>query len=184
MANHLLGAEEIDQDLADLILGRTEGIPFFIEEFTKSLKSLNIITRKDNNYYLTEKFSAKDVQEVMIPSTIQDVIMARVDPLPEAAKEILQIGSVMGREFDYTLINTLTGLAEQELLSHLSVLKDAELLYERGIYPETTFIFKHALTQEVVQDSILTKRKRIFMPGSEMRLRRIIEITCMSIIAY
>ncbi len=160
MAGHLLGTEEIDRDLADLILGRTEGIPFFIEEFTKSLKALNIITRKDNNYYLTEKFSAKDVQEVMIPSTIQDVIMARVDPLPESPKEILQIGSVMGREFDYTLIKRLTSLPEQELLSHLSVLKDAELLYERGIYPETTFIFKHALTQEVVYDSILTKRKK------------------------
>jgi class 3 adenylate cyclase/tetratricopeptide (TPR) repeat protein len=160
MATHLLDAEEIDRDLADLILGRTEGIPFFIEEFTKSLKALNIITRKDNNYYLTEKFSAKDAQEVMIPSTIQDVIMARVDSLPESPKEILQIGSVIGREFDYTLIKTLTGLPEQELLSHISVLKDAELLYERGIYPETTFIFKHALTQEVVHDSILTKRKK------------------------
>jgi class 3 adenylate cyclase/tetratricopeptide (TPR) repeat protein len=160
MATHLLGAEEIDHDLADLILGRTEGIPFFIEEFTKSLKTLNIISRKNNKYYLAEEFSAEDVQEVMIPSTIQDVIMARVDSLPESPKEILQIGSVMGREFDYTLIKTLTGLPEQELLSHLSVLKDAELLYERGIYPETTFIFKHALTQEVVYDSILTKRKK------------------------
>jgi class 3 adenylate cyclase/tetratricopeptide (TPR) repeat protein len=160
MATHLLGTEEIDRDLSDLILGRTEGIPFFIEEFTKSLKALNIITRKGNNYYLTEKFSAKDVQEVMIPSTIQDVIMARVDSLPESSKEILQVGSVIGREFDYTLIKTLTNLPEQELLSHISVLKDAELLYERGIYPQTTFIFKHALTQEVVYDSILTKRKR------------------------
>jgi class 3 adenylate cyclase/tetratricopeptide (TPR) repeat protein len=160
MAIHLLGTEEIDRDLADLILARTEGIPFFIEEFTKSLKALNIITRKDSNYYLTEKFSAKDVQEVMIPSTIQDVIMARVDSLPESSKEILQIGSVIGREFDYNLIKTLTGLPEQKLLSRISVLKDAELLYERGIYPQTTFIFKHALTQEVVQDSILTKRKK------------------------
>ena len=160
MATHLLGTEEIDRDLADLILGRTEGIPFFIEEFTKSLKTLNIITRKDNKYYLAEKFSTEGVQEVMIPSTIQDVIMARVDSLPESSKEILQIGSVMGREFDYTLIKTLTGLAEQELLANISALKEAELLYERGIYPETTFIFKHALTQEVVQDSILTKRKK------------------------
>jgi len=160
MATHLLGTEEIDRDLADLILGRTEGTPFFIEEFTKSLKTLNIITRKDNKYYLAEEFLAEDIQEVMIPSTIQDVIMARVDSLPESSKEILQIGSVMGREFDYTLTKTLTSLPEQELLSHISVLKDAELLYERGIYPETTFIFKHALTQEVVYDSILTKRKK------------------------
>jgi hypothetical protein len=86
--------------------------------------------------------------------------MARVDSLPEGAKELLQIGSVIEREFSYELIKRATGLLEQELLSHLSVLKDSELLYERGIYPETTYIFKHALTREVVYDSILTHRKK------------------------
>ena len=160
MVAYLLGTVEIDREFADLVLERTEGIPFFIEEFTKSLKALNIIGMQDNKYCLTEECLSKDFQEVAIPSTIQDVIMARVDSLPETAKETLQIGSVIGREFNYTLIKQLTDLSEQELLSHLSVLKDAELLYERGIYPETTLIFKHALTQEVVKNSILKKRKK------------------------
>ena len=160
MVAYLLGTEEIDREFADLVLERTEGIPFFIEEFTKSLKALNIIAKQDNKYCLTEECLSKDFQEVAIPSTIQDVIMARVDSLPESAKETLQIGSVIGREFNYALIKQLTDLSEQELLSNLSVLKDAELLYERGIYPETTLIFKHALTQEVVNNSILTKRKK------------------------
>jgi len=105
---------------------------------------------------------AKDIQEVTIPSTIQDVIMARVDSLPEGVKEVLQTGSVIEREFSYELIKQVTGLPEKELLSRLSALKDAELLYERGIYPESTYIFKHALTQEVVYDSILTKRRKRF----------------------
>jgi len=155
MISHLLGTEDIDRDLEELVLEKTEGVPFFIEEFIKSLKDLKVIQRKDNKYGL-----AKAIKEVTIPSTIQDVIMARVDSLPEGAKEVLQNGSLIEREFGYELIKQVTGLPEPELLTHLSVLKDAELLYERGIYPQSTYIFKHALTQEVVHDSILTKRKK------------------------
>jgi tetratricopeptide (TPR) repeat protein len=103
----------------------------------------------------------KDVDHISIPSTIQDVIMARVDSLPEAAKDVLQAGSAIEREFSYELIKAVTELPEQELLSHLSVLKDAELLYERGIFPQSTFVFRHALTREVVYDSILAKRRKM-----------------------
>jgi len=155
MANYLLGTEDIESDLENLILEKTEGIPFFIEEFLKSFKDLKIIERKDNRYHLT-----KDIQDVSIPSTIQDVIMARVDSLPEGTKEVLQTASVIEREFSYELIKKVTDLQEKELMSHLSVLKDTELLYERGIYPQSTYIFKHALTQEVISASILTRRKK------------------------
>jgi predicted ATPase len=157
MISHLLGTEDIESDLEELILEKTEGVPFFIEEFVEALKELKVIERKDSRYHLV-----KDMQAVTIPSTIQDVIMARVDSLPEGAKELLQTGSVIEREFSYELIKQVTGLPEQELLSQLSLLKDLELLYERGIYPQSTYIFKHALTQEVVYDSILTKRKKIY----------------------
>ena len=155
MVAHLLGTGDIDRGLEELILEKTEGVPFFIEEFIRSLKDLKIIERKNNRYHLT-----KDIQDLPIPATIQDVIMARVDSLPGGAKEVLQTGSVVEREFSYELIKQGTGLPEQELLSHLSILKDSELLYERGIYPESTYIFKHALTQEVVYNSILIRRKK------------------------
>ena len=154
MVSNLLGTAEIDRELEDLVLDKTEGIPFFIEEFIKSLKDLNIIENRDKRYFL-----AKDIQELTLPSTIQDVIMARVDSLPEGAKELLQTGSAIEREFNYDLIKWVTGLSQEELLSYLSILKDAELLYESGIYPESTYIFKHALTRQVVYDSILSKRK-------------------------
>jgi tetratricopeptide (TPR) repeat protein len=155
MVNHILGTREIERALEELILEKTEGVPFFIEEFMKSLKDLKIIERENNAYRLS-----RDIRELTIPSTIQDVIMARVDSLPEGAKEVLQTGSVIEREFSYELIKHIIGLPERELLSHLSALKDSELLYERGIYPHSTYVFKHTMTREVVYDSILTKRKK------------------------
>ena len=130
-------------------------MPFYVEEFIRTLKDLKIIERRDGQYGIV-----KDIQEITIPSTIQDVIMARVDALPEGAKELLQSGSVIEREFSYEVIRKVSGLSEQELLNRLSVLKDSELLFERGIYPKSNFIFKHALTQEVVYDSILTRKKK------------------------
>jgi class 3 adenylate cyclase/tetratricopeptide (TPR) repeat protein len=155
MATHMLGTPNIEGQLEDLILQKTEGIPFFIEEFIKSLKDLKAIERKDHAYLLS-----KNIKKLTIPSTIQDVIMARVDNLPEGAREVLRTGSVIEREFSYDLIKRVTGLSKQELLTHLSTLKDSELLYERGIYPQSTYIFKHSLTREVVYDSILTKKKK------------------------
>jgi tetratricopeptide (TPR) repeat protein len=155
MVTSILGTREIERALEELILEKAEGIPFFIEEFIRSLKDLRIIEKEDNTY----RFSI-DVHHLIIPSTIQDVIMARVDSLPEKAKEVLQRGSVIEREFSYPLISCVTGLPEKELLSYLSTLRDSELLYERGIYPQSNYIFKHALTREVVYDSILAKRKK------------------------
>jgi len=156
MVSHLLGTVGLDKNLEELILEKTEGIPFFIEEFTKSLTDLKIIQRKDNTYHL-----AKDIQYMMIPSTIQDVIMARVDSLPEGAKGILQTGSVIGREFSYESIKRVTGISEMELLSHLSALKDSELIYERGILPQSMYIFKHVMTQEVAYESLLLQRRKV-----------------------
>ncbi|NIS72617.1 MAG: AAA family ATPase, partial [Proteobacteria bacterium] len=157
MVSYLLGTEELDKDLEEFILEKTEGVPLFIEELIRSLKDLKIIEREDNRYRIT-----KDIKEVTIPATVQDVIMARVDSLPEGSKSLLQTMSVIGREFSYDLIKRITGLAEQEqeLLSQLSVLKDSELLFERGIYPQSTYIFKHALTQEVAYNSLLLKRRK------------------------
>ena len=155
MVTYLLATENIDRDLEELILEKTEGVPFFIEEFIRSLNYLKIIEREDSKCRLV-----KNIQDVTIPSTIQDLIMARVDSLPEGAKEVLQAGSVIEREFSHQIIERLMALPEQELLSHLSVLKDSELLYERGIYPQSRYIFKHALTREVVYESILSRKKK------------------------
>jgi class 3 adenylate cyclase/tetratricopeptide (TPR) repeat protein len=160
MVSHLLGTEALDEDLEEFILEKAEGIPFFIEELIKSLKDLKIIERENNRYRIT-----KDIKEVTIPATVQDMIMARVDSLLEEIKSLLQTASAVGRESSYDLIKQVTGLAEQELLPQLSVLKDSELLYERGIYPRSSYVFKHALTQEVAYNSLLQKRKKEIHAG-------------------
>ena len=155
MVYYLLRTEELDRNLEEFILEKTEGIPFFIEELIKSLKDLKIIEREENRYRIT-----KDIRGATIPTTIQDVIMARIDALPEEIKSLLQTASAVGMEFGHYLIQKVSGFAEQELLSNLSALKDSELIYERGIYPQSTYIFKHALTQEVAYDSLLLKRRK------------------------
>jgi tetratricopeptide (TPR) repeat protein len=155
MITYLLDQEEIERDLEELVLEKTEGVPFFIEEFIKSFKELKVVEKRDGKWHLT-----RDIRHVTIPSTIQDVIMARVDSLHEKAKEVLQKGSVIERGFSYDLIKRLMQLPEQDLLSILSVLKDSELLWERGIFPQSTYSFKHALTRGVVYDSILTESKK------------------------
>jgi tetratricopeptide (TPR) repeat protein len=99
--------------------------------------------------------------------------MARVDSLPEEAKEVLQAGSAIEREFSYELIKTVTDLPDQDLLSCLSVLKDSELVYERGIFPQSSYVFRHALTREVVYDAILTSKKRKFHDRIAAAIERI-----------
>jgi tetratricopeptide (TPR) repeat protein len=155
MVSHLLGSKEFDEETNQLILEKTEGIPFFIEQLISSLRDQKIIIKEEDTYCL-----AKDIREVTIPSTIQDVIMARVDLLPEETKALLQISSVVGREFGHRLLQKITNFSEERLLSHLSHLKDSELIYERGIYPQSTYIFKHALTQEVAYNSLLFSKRR------------------------
>ena len=155
MVSHLLGAESVDFEVQKLILSKTEGVPFFVEEFLKSLQELKIIERQSGKI----RFHSNP-QSIAIPSTIQDMIMARVDRLPDTAKAVLQAGSVIEREFPHDLIRTVTGHDEKELLTLILVLKDAELLYERGIHPRTSYIFRHALTREVVYGSILARRRR------------------------
>lgn len=155
MASHLLGPGEMEGPLEALLLEKAEGNPFFLEEFIRSLKALRLIEKKGNFHGLSKSAQAMD-----IPTTIQEVILARVDRQPSRAKEVLQAGSVIEREFDFQLIRHVTRFTEPELLSHLALLIDAELIYERGLYPQSRYVFRHALTREVVYGAILTKRRK------------------------
>ncbi len=155
MISYLLGAEPREERLEDVILQRAEGIPFFIEEFVRSLKELKTTQEKDHKGHVSGNGT-----DLTVPSTINEVIMARVDSLPEGARGLVQTGAVIEREFTHSLIKRLAGLPDQELLSLLSILTKSELLYEHGIYPHSTYVFNHALTREVVYDSILPDRKK------------------------
>jgi len=152
MVAELIGTHNLTEDLQALILEKAEGVPLFIEEFVRSLLDLRIMERTDSTYRLRERLHG-----VTIPSNIQEVIMARIDSLPPGAGEILRVGSVIQREFSYDLIRAVMGLPESELTSRLAVLKDSELIYEKGVAPYSTFVFKHALVQDVCYQSLVKR---------------------------
>jgi tetratricopeptide (TPR) repeat protein len=155
MARHQLGEVEMTDAVAEVVLEKSEGVPLFVEELVRSMKKLGLIEFGDERYGL-----ARGIEAVGIPNTIRDVLMARVDALPEGARRVLKTASVIEREFSHRLIQGLMNLPEQELLAHLSVLKDGELLYERGVYPHSTYLFRHNLTREVVYDSLLSQSRK------------------------
>jgi class 3 adenylate cyclase/tetratricopeptide (TPR) repeat protein len=155
MVQNLLGTREIEPELQELISRKTGGVPFFIEEFLRSWKDLKIIEKRGERYYLT-----RHGNDAAIPSTINDIIMARVDTLPEKTKTLLQTGSVIERQFSCNLISRVMGVPEKELLPHLLLLKASGLLDETGSPIQPTYAFRHALIRDVVYDSILAARKK------------------------
>jgi len=141
-------------DLTKLILDRATGNPLFMEEFTHSLIERGYIERKNGHYVLTIKPS-----EIQVPDTIQGIIAARMDRLEENLKRTMQVASVIGRDFAYRILQTITGM-QQELKSRLLNLQELEFIYEKTLFPELEYIFKHALTQEVAYNSLLLKRRK------------------------
>ncbi len=153
MVGHLVGTSTITDSIEELVINRTKGVPLFIEEFVQSLKELRIIEKLDDRFHLTGA-------GLTMASTIQEVVMGRVNRLPEGAREILQIGSAINREFSYKLMAMVTGLSEHDLMSRLSILMYAGLIYERGAYPESSYVFKHFLIQEACYESLPTSTRR------------------------
>jgi len=155
MLENLLATENLDRDLEELVWEKAGGIPFYIEELLKSLTDLSLIVEKDGKYSL-----AGDRVNIDIPASIQEIVMVRVDSLPEMARELVQLGSVIGREVSFDLIKGVSGLDDVDLQSALSIIKASELFYERGVIPDSTYVFRHALTRDVVFDSILSTKKQ------------------------
>jgi class 3 adenylate cyclase/tetratricopeptide (TPR) repeat protein len=150
----ILEEGEVVPELRELILGRAGGNPLFVEELTQSLLENGSILRKDHQYVLAGKPS-----EIQVPDTIQGIIAARMDRLEESLKRIMQVASVIGQEFAYRILSTLIGRRE-DLKGSLLNLQSLEFIYEKQLFPELEYIFKHALTQEVAYNSLLVKRRR------------------------
>ncbi|MEE9419668.1 MAG: adenylate/guanylate cyclase domain-containing protein [Desulfatiglandaceae bacterium] len=150
----ILEGGDVVPELRELILGRAGGNPLFVEELTKSLVENGSIQKMDNQYVLIRK--ASDIQ---VPDTLQGIIAARIDRIEENLKRIMQVASVIGREFVFRILQTIMGMRE-ELKSHLLNLQGLEFISEKRLFPELEYIFKHALTQEVSYNSLLQKRRK------------------------
>jgi class 3 adenylate cyclase/tetratricopeptide (TPR) repeat protein len=154
MAQAMLATERLPEELQTLIARKAEGNPFFVEEVVKSLLEVGALRQAGEGYVL-----AKRLDEIVVPDTIQDVIMARIDRLKEAPKRTLQLASVIGREFTRRLLDQLAEIRArtEEVLREL---KAIELIYEKSVFPELAYMFKHALTHEVAYNSLLVQRRK------------------------
>jgi class 3 adenylate cyclase/tetratricopeptide (TPR) repeat protein len=137
------GGAALPRALADQIVARAEGVPLFVEELTK---------------VVTESLSDA-VGDVSIPATLRDSLMARLDRVP-AAKEIAQVGSVIGRDFNYELLAGLNLMSEEALISGLSQLTASGLATSSGLMPKCVYSFSHALVQDAAYESLLKSRRR------------------------
>ncbi len=154
----LLGDDDSLAPLKQLILDKTEGNPFFMEEVVQTLAEEKSLLGDPGRYRIERTPAA-----LHIPTTVQGVLAARIDRLPIAEKELLQTLAVIGKEFPFSLIQRIcrgqavgTNDDLHRLLAHLEA---AEFIYERPAFPEVEYSFKHALTQEVVGHSLLTERR-------------------------
>ncbi len=154
MTKGILATHQLPDELNTLVTRKAEGNPFFVEEVVKSLQEISAIQRAGERYVLTKR-----LDEIIIPDTIQDVIMARIDRLAEAPKKTLQLASVIGREFTRRLVDRLAEVQERTE-EFLRDLKAIELIYEKSLFPELAYMFKHALTHDVAYNSLLVQRRR------------------------
>jgi tetratricopeptide (TPR) repeat protein len=154
LVSAILEGSEIAPELKELILNRSAGNPLFMEEFMHTLLENGSIERKNNQFVLSKR-----VDDIQVPDTIQGIIAARIDRLEENLKRTMQVASVVGRDFAFRILQTITGMKE-ELKAYLLNLQGLEFIYEKSLFPELEYIFKHALTQEVAYNSLLQKRRK------------------------
>jgi len=155
MLTALLGDGKDLLPLRRLIIERTEGNPFFMEEIVQVLLDEGALVRDRAGVKLT-----KPLDPLKIPPTVQAILAARIDRLPADAKELLQTLAVIGREFPISLIGAVVTKSDDELNRLLNALQLGEFIYEQPASGDIEYIFKHALTQEVAYNSLLVERRR------------------------
>jgi class 3 adenylate cyclase len=136
------------------IIAKTDGVPLFVEECAKALLESGQLKTVDGHYELVGSFST-----FAIPATLQDSLMARLDRLV-TAKGIAQLAAVIGRQFAYDLLSTVSQLEEATLQRELGRLVEAEIVYQRGVPPQSTYVFKHALIQDAAYESLLKSTRQ------------------------
>ena len=154
MAGTIAEGKTLPPGILTQIVEKTDGVPLFVEEMTKAILESDVLRDAGDHYELT-----RSVEAVTIPITLHDALMARLDRLG-TAKNLAQLGAVIGRQFPYELVKALTAYDEPRLQRELEALVDAELLYQRGLPPDTLYVFKHALLQDVAYESLLRQRRQ------------------------
>jgi tetratricopeptide (TPR) repeat protein len=153
LMRNILGGVALNPDLEKKLIERASGNPFFVEETIRELLDRGELVKKGDAFT-----SVQPIDKLEIPRTIQGVLAARMDRLSGDLKKTIQVASVIGRDFAFRLLKNTMALGD-ELRAHLTNLVGLEILYEKVLYPELEYIFKHALTQEVAYESLLKQRR-------------------------
>jgi class 3 adenylate cyclase/predicted ATPase len=154
MVERVVGAKALPDEVTTQIVAKTDGVPLFVEELTKTVLESGLLADAGDHYELSGP-----LPPLAIPSTLHDSLLARLDHLA-LAKEVAQIGAAIGREFSHALLAAVADRPEVELQATLDQLLESELIFRRGTPPEATYSFKHALVQDVAYGTLLKSRRQ------------------------
>jgi class 3 adenylate cyclase len=151
----LLGDDPTVRPLKGLLIQRTEGTPFFLEEGVRALVETKVLAGDRGSYRLL-----RSLDTIEVPATVKALLAARIDRLDPEDKSVLQAASVIGTDVPVDVLEAIAGVPRDELRRHLDRLQSAEFLYETALFPALEYTFKHALTHEVAYGSLLGERRR------------------------
>jgi predicted ATPase len=154
MSAQVTGGKVLPPDVLHHVVTKTDGVPLFVEELTKTVLESGLLRETQGHYELTGR-----LPPLAIPATLHDSLMARLDRLA-TVKAVAQLGAVLGRTFSYEVLQAVSPLDAAALQQALARLVEAKLLYQQGIPPQTTYVFKHALIQEAAYQSLLKSTRQ------------------------
>ena len=154
LVEQIAGGKPLPDEVVDQIADRTDGVPLFVEELTKSVLESGVLREEADRYVLD-----RALPPLAIPTTLHDSLMARLDRLA-SVRLVAQIGAAIGREFSYALLRAVSRLSEDELQAALARLVASELVFQRGAPPDAVYTFKHALVQDAAHGSLLRSSRQ------------------------
>src|SRR5215813_3665576 len=157
MVKRVTGGKALPPEVMQQIVAKTDGVPLFVEELTKTVVESGLLREEEGRY--VGVYGSAPIPPLAIPSTLQDSLMARLDRL-STVREIAQLGATLGREFSYELLHAVSPLDEATLQRGLQQLVEAELVYQRGLLPQAQYLFKHALIQDTAYQSLLKSTRQ------------------------
>jgi class 3 adenylate cyclase/predicted ATPase len=165
LAEQVAGEKRLPEEVVRQLVDKTDGVPLYVEEMTKAVLESGALKDVNGYYELAGSLSS-----LTIPSSLQDSLMSRLDRLV-TAKAVAQYAAVIGRQFSYELLHAVSQLDESMLQHELGRLVEAELVYQRGLPPQATYIFKHALVQDTAYESLLRSARQ----GYHLRIAEVLE---------
>jgi predicted ATPase len=154
MTGQVARGKALPVEVVEQVVAKTDGVPLFVEELTKMVLESGLLQEQENRYALTGP-----LPPLAIPTTLHDSLMARLDRLA-TVKGLAQLGATLGREFSYALLQAISPWDEGTLRRGLQQLVEAEFLYQQGLPPQATYLFKHALIQEAAYQSLLRSTRQ------------------------